>query len=182
MTARRATDGVLGVFGHYDGMIEAIRAAQEADIEIRDAFLPAGDHHVIDMVFKKRSPVRFITFTGAVTGLVSGFALAILSSMVWNLIVAGKPVTNPVPFVVVAFELTILFGAIATFIGVLLLGGLPFFRFPGRVYRPEFSLDKFGVWLGCTEGNGAMARRILEDAGAVEIHDTGQQTSAEVSA
>jgi len=180
MSRRETSQGLLGVFDHYDGMIEAIKNAQESDVEICDVFLPAGDHHVLDMIYKKRSPVRFLTFAGAITGLISGFALAILTSLVWNLVVGGKPVTNPIPFVVVGFELTILFGALATLVAVLIFGGLPFRKFPGKAYRPEFSLDTFGVWLSCTEGNRDMAREILKSADAKEIHDISDPASPEV--
>jgi molybdopterin-containing oxidoreductase family membrane subunit len=121
---------------------------------------------VTEFVSPKKSPVRYVSFAGGITGLVSGMALAIGTSLVWNLIVGGKPVTSIIPFLVIGFELTILFGALATLAALLLFGGMPYRNFPTAGYRPEFSDDRFGVWLGGTE---AAARKLLEEAGAVEV-------------
>ena len=71
--------------------------------------------------------------------------------MKWGLIVGrqaarGAPVIPP--FVVIAFELTILFGGIATLIGMVTLGRLPRFR-PIAAYDPRFTNDRFGVAVHC---------------------------------
>lgn len=168
-----SADGLLGVFAHKDALLEALRRARSTDIEIRDVFTPVPYHEVEDLLASRKSPLRFITFKGAVLGLVGGIALAILTSLTWNLIVGGKPVTSLVPFLVVGFEFTILFGALATLAGLLLLAGLPYRRFPGPAFRPEFSRDRFGVWLVPAASKAAAAREILEEAGAVEIQQVG---------
>src|SRR5262249_58603786 len=56
-----------------------------------------------------RSPVRLFTLVGGLIGTGTGFWLTIWSSVKWGLIVGGKPVVSIPPFVVIAFELTILF-------------------------------------------------------------------------
>jgi hypothetical protein len=74
---------------------------------------------------RRRSNVRFFALIGALAGTVSGFALPILTSLDWPLIVGGKPVVSIPPFIIIAFALTILFGALSTFLGFLLLARLP---------------------------------------------------------
>jgi molybdopterin-containing oxidoreductase family membrane subunit len=164
--------GVLGIFEHTDTMMAALRRAREQRIEVRDVYTPVPDEAVLEFLSPRRSPVRYVTATGALTGLVTGMALAIGTSLVWNMIVGGKPVTSIIPFLVVGFELTILFGALATLGALLLFGGLPFRKFPAAAYRPEFTEDRFGVWLG---GEGEAARRLLEEAGAVEVVDVAAE-------
>ena len=66
--------------------------------------------------------VRLFTLVGALTGTGTGFFLTIWSSLKWELVTGGKaPVSFP-PFVIIAFELTILFGGLATALAMLLLG------------------------------------------------------------
>jgi hypothetical protein len=71
-------------------------------------------------------------------------------------------------FVVPAFELMILFGALSTVAGLFINARLgP----PGKglAYHPSFSAGSFGVLVDAPAGPGGEARRILEEAGAVEI-------------
>lgn len=165
----RASRTLLGVFGHLDALMAALRACKERELPILDVYSPVPDEHITELVSPGRSPVRFVTFGGAVAGLIAGLGLALLSSAVWELAVGGKPVYSIVPFIVVGFELTILLGALLTLVGLLWFARLPFRRFPAAAYRPEFSVDRFGVWLGGTPDQLAEARGILERSGAIEV-------------
>lgn len=77
------------------------------------------------MLQRSESRLNFFTFTGAVLGLIAGFALTIYTSLSWPIQTSGKPIISLPPFIIIAFELTILFGAIASFLGFLILTGLP---------------------------------------------------------
>jgi hypothetical protein len=158
--------GMLGIFKDVDGMMQALEQARARRLPIIDVYTPVASHEVVKFVSPSKSPVRYLSFGGGLTGLASGMALAIGTAVVWNLIVGGKPVTSIVPFLVVGFELTILFGALATLAALLLFGGMPYRKFPAPGYRPEFSEDRFGVWLGGAESE---TRKLLEEAGAVEV-------------
>ncbi len=72
------------------------------------------------------------------------------------------------PYVVIAFELTILFGGIATLIGMIVLGRLPRFT-PSPTYDPRFTSDRFGVAVHCAPERGGSVREILTAAGAEEV-------------
>jgi hypothetical protein len=86
---------------------------------------PFGVPEVEEILPGKRSKVRFFALVGAASGTVTGFAFTILTSLSWPLIVGGKPVVSLPPFLIIAFALTILFGALSTFAGFLLLSRLP---------------------------------------------------------
>jgi hypothetical protein len=71
------------------------------------------------------SGLRIFTLLGALTGLFVGFAFTIYTVLSWPLMVGGKPIVSIPAFVIIAFELTILFGALESMAGFLLLAGLP---------------------------------------------------------
>lgn len=115
-----------------------------------------------------KSPVRLFTLVGGLIGTASGFALTIWSSLKWNLVTGGKPVVSIPPFVVIAFELTILLGGLCTLLGLLVTARLPRLRGSPR-YDPRFSADRFGVEVTCGSDQVATAKAILRDAGAEEV-------------
>ncbi|RJO65951.1 MAG: DUF3341 domain-containing protein [Myxococcales bacterium] len=169
MSGRGSCAGVVGVFAHVDALMDALQKARGAGLTIRDVYSPVPNPEILEFVSPGRSPVRFVTLGGAITGCVSGLALAILSSLTYNLIVSGKPVTAIVPFLVVAFELTILFGALSTLAALLFFSKLPFRRFPAAAYRPEFSDDRFGLFIACDDATGERASALLAEAGAERV-------------
>ena len=89
---------------------------------------PFGVPEVEEILPGKRSKVRFFALVGAASGTVTGFVFTILTSLSWPLIVGGKPVVSLPPFLIIAFALTILFGALSTFAGFLFLSRLPSLR------------------------------------------------------
>jgi len=161
--------GVLGSFLNPDELIKAIERAKDKGYRVREVFSPFPIEEVLERVSPSPSPVRFLTFLGGLSGVVGGFALCILTALIWNIIVGGKPVTNHVPFVVVGFELLVLTGALFTFMAVLIFSRLPYRKFPGPAYRPEFSKDQFGLWLSCEDARRDDAQKFLAEAGAESI-------------
>jgi hypothetical protein len=82
--------------------------------------------------------------------------------------VAGRPPIDWPPYVIIMFELMVLIGGLSTFIGVLVNGRLPRagMRFE---YAPEFSADRFGVFVATTDAGNA--RTVLARAHAAEIRE-----------
>ncbi len=159
---------MLGVFDDGTQAARAIDGLRDCGVDAVTAYGPAP-HHDIDRAERASvSPVRLFTLVGGLLGCATGFALPIYSVYDWPLITGGKPLISIPPFVVIAFELTILFGAISGMIGFLLLAGLPRFSKPA-LHDPRFSNDTFGVLVRCDERRQAEARAALEHAGATEI-------------
>lgn len=160
---------LLAVFAHTDALTAAVREALAAGAKIKEVYSPAPLHEVDKLLFPRKSPVRFVTFSGAVIGFFSGMGLALVTSIIWNLIVGGKPVTSTIPFLVVGFELTILFGALGTLLALLFFARLPYRQFPAGSFRPAFTLDQFGLLLECQPAGVETATAWLLKAGAVEV-------------
>lgn len=87
--------------------------------------LPFPIEEVYEIFEIPKSKLRFFTLLGAACGTLAGFALTIYTALSWHLNTGGKPLISIPPFIIIAFELTILFGALASFIGFLILSRLP---------------------------------------------------------
>jgi hypothetical protein len=165
-----ATSNVLGVFAHVDTTLDAIRKLRARGFSDLTVYTPVPVEEIEEEIEKVRplSGVRLFTLTGALTGTATGFFLTIWSSLKWELITGGKaPVSFP-PFVVIAFELTILFGGLATLVAMLVLGKLPKTK-PSATYDPRFTLDRFGVAVACPPETADQVGSLLTGAGAEEV-------------
>jgi molybdopterin-containing oxidoreductase family membrane subunit len=165
-----ATANVLGVFAHVDTTLDAIRKLRAKGFSELTVYTPVPVEEIEEEIEKIRplSAVRLFTLLGALTGTATGFFLTIWSSLKWELVTGGKdPVSYP-PFVIIAFELTILFGGLATVIAMLLLGKLPKTK-PSLTYDPRFTLDRFGVAVACPPETAEQVRSLLAGAGAEEV-------------
>jgi hypothetical protein len=170
---------VVGVFAHVDTTVKALEDLRAKGYHDLETYTPAPIHEIEEVMERDRpvSRVRLFTLIGGLTGTLSGFLLTIWSTLQWGLVTGGKfMMSTPAgivgssipPYVVIAFELTILFGGLSTVIGMALLGGLPRLR-PTPGYDPRFSNDRFGVAVRCAPGRGASVAEILRMAGAEEV-------------
>ncbi|MBI3636637.1 MAG: DUF3341 domain-containing protein [Candidatus Rokubacteria bacterium] len=164
------TETVVGVFAHVDTTVRALEDLKAKGYHDLTVYTPVPVHEIEDVVERDRpvSRVRLFTLLGGLTGTASGFLLTIWSAMQWGLITGGKPIASIPPYVIIAFELTILFGGLSTVIGMMILGRLPRFT-PSAAYDPRFSNDRFGVAVHCAGDRRASVRDILRSAGAEEV-------------
>jgi hypothetical protein len=167
------TETILGVFAHVDTTVRALEELKAKGYHDLTVYTPVPVHEIEDVIERDRpvSKVRLFTLLGGLTGLLSAWILTQWTSLKWGLIVGGKPPIGwPVspPYIVIMFELMILFGGIATLIGLVTLGRLPRFR-PSPAYDPRFTSDRFGVAVHCAPGRAASVREILRSGGAEEV-------------
>ena len=167
------TETILGVFAHVDTTVRALEELKAKGYHDLSVYTPVPVHEIEDVVERDRpvSTVRLFTLLGGLTGLASGWILTAWSSLKWSLIVGGKaPIGVPVspPYVVIMFELMILFGGIATVIGMVSLGRLPRLK-PSPSFDPRFTNDRFGVAVHCAAERAPSVREILRTSGAEEV-------------
>lgn len=164
MTGNKA---VVGVYTYLDDLLKAIKQVKESKREFR-VYSPFGCPDIDHAIDHERSPVRFVTGTGAVIGLCFGFALAIWCAMDWPMRVSAKDVVSIPGFVVIGYECTILFGGIATLLAIFHFCRLPdILRKVG--YDPRFSYDKFGIVVGCNGSETDDVKSALSKCGADEV-------------
>ncbi|HEY7141652.1 MAG TPA: DUF3341 domain-containing protein [Methylomirabilota bacterium] len=166
-----ASTRVLGVFAHVDTATRAIRELRARGVRSITTYSPVPLEEFEEALTGHglpRSPVRLFTLVGALTGTTCGFALTIWTALKWNLITGGKPVVSIPPFVIIAFELTILLGGLCTVLGLFVTARLPSLRLAPQ-YDPRFSADRFGVEVVCESGERRTMEDLLRGAGAEEI-------------
>jgi len=160
--------GVLAAFDYLDSIVDAIHELRKAGYKSLCAYMPYPDHHIEEALGHGPSPVRVWTLVGGLTGAATGFAFTTWSAMDWPLVTGGMPIVSIPTSVVIAFELTILFGALSTLIGLFILSRLPYVK-PMIVYDPEFMAGRFGLYVPASGARLDDARRILERHEPVQI-------------
>jgi Alternative complex III, ActD subunit len=168
---------LVGSFADEENCAGAIRALKRARLEPVRVFAPIPSEHIAEAVGARKSPVRAFVLTGGIVGIITGFALTIGTSMEWNLIVGGKPVISIPPFVIIAFELMILFGGISAVLSFLFNARLPALE-PTAGYSERFGSDRFGVMVRCAQADGARIESLLRTAGAEEVVHEGAPEQA----
>jgi len=164
--------GILASYDYLDSAVEAIGKLRKAGFKRKalKAYAPVPEHALEHAMGYHHSPVRVFALVGALTGTATGFALSIFTSMDWPLVVGGKPIVSIPAFVIIAFELTILFGALSTVMGLFINMKLPNLR-PLVVYDPEFSAGRFGVYVAGSAEEMAEARKILTAEEPAELRE-----------
>ncbi len=180
---------VVGKFEDFDAFKRALGSLQVSGVPDYEAYGPVNldelgplmPARMIPRSFKETvveiltgrnvSPVRGVATVGAITGLCLFFYMAVATSNIYKLIVGGKPPVSRVPYVVIAYEGTILLGAIAAFVATLYYARLIFGRQAMPEYDPRFSGDLFGVGASCAPEQVESTMELLRNAGAVEVYE-----------
>ena len=163
---------ILGIFVHLDTFTEAIRELRHSGYHDLTALSPVPRHEIEEAIEGKKSPVRLFTLLGGLFGGATALVLTIATSTHYPLITGGKPIVSVPPFLVIVFELVILFGALATILGMLINIRLPLLRIePG--HEPRFSEDRFGLWVRCSADQAQRVQELLRVAGAEEVRREG---------
>jgi len=168
------TSNVVGLFHDPESALAAAGQLKGAGFETPELMSPVPIEGVEKVLGKKKSSIKNFTFIGAVTGGITGFTLAAGTAVLYPHPVGGRPIITIPPFLIITYELTILFGILFTVIGFIVSSRLPAFR--QRVYVPESAVDKFVVAVSCVnDENSRRAETILNDAGAEEVRQIGEE-------
>jgi molybdopterin-containing oxidoreductase family membrane subunit len=165
--ARKPVPGVLASFVQVDAATEAITGLKAQGYRDLTVYTAAPNHEIEHALDEPVSWVRLFTLIGGLTGCTAGFAMTIWMSRDWPLLVGGKPIAAIPPYVVIAFELTILYGALSTVAGMLILAVAKSLK--GRPYHPSFSDDKIGIFVRCAPEQTSAVRALLTQAGSEEV-------------
>lgn len=164
MTARRR---VLGIFERPADAAAALREVRERGFLHVEAYSPVPNEEILAAA-PGRPRVRLFTLFGGLVGLVGGMVLAALTSLIYNLVVGGKPPVAVVPYLIISFEMSILLGGLGTLAGLLIGARLPRRKEPA-LWDARLSEDRYGVAVDCNPEALELAARILADHGADDV-------------
>ena len=156
---------VLGLFQYEDDFLTAAGKFKEAGFDDITLMSPIPVHGVEEVLGKKKNRIRYFSYFGAVIGAICGFALAVSTALTFVLPTSGRPIITFPPYLVITYELTILFGVVGNVLGFLLFARLPRGRLP-VYYDPRCSGEYFGVAAVCSGNDEEALTSFLTSRGA----------------
>jgi ActD protein len=140
MTSGSPAWAVMAEFASADDLLAAARAARAAGYRHAEAYAPFPVEGLAEALGFRRSFIAPITFAGALAGGVAGYFLQWYTAVVdYAINVGGRPEHSWPMFIPVTFELTILGGALAAVLALLVGNGLP------NLYHPIFDAPDFDL-------------------------------------
>jgi hypothetical protein len=161
-------DNALGLFHEPEGALEAAGKLKSAGFARPELMSPIPLEGVEEVLGEKKSIIKRFTLFGAIFGGFSGFLLAAGTAVLFVHPTGGRPIITFPPFLIITYEMTILFGILATVLGFLISARLPAIK--ERLYVPETAVDQFAVTVACdSDEQFGQAAAILLEAGADEV-------------
>src|SRR5437868_719651 len=128
----------MAEFSEPEQLLHVARAAYRAGYRKMDAYSPYAVEGVAEAIGFQSTKVPLIVLLGGICGALTAYAMQWYSAVIdYPLNVGGRPLHSWPSFIVITFEVTVLFGAIAGLIGMLWLNGLP------KPYHPVFNVPGF---------------------------------------
>ncbi|HET6384756.1 MAG TPA: DUF3341 domain-containing protein [Armatimonadota bacterium] len=162
--------GIIGYFPSADSLNDAIKKAKAVGLSDVTAYLPLPDDAELEEMDSSQSLVRWFALAGGITGIGLALFMTIATSWQYPLVVGGKSITSWPPFLVICFEMMVLFGTFGALTGFLVLSHLPHV-IPEDGYNPRLAIDTYGMFVPClpTSPYRLEVERVMREAGAEEI-------------
>ena len=168
------TNIAVGVFHGPDSALTAAGKLKGAGFATLELMSPVPMEGVEEVLGEKKSVIKHFTFFGGLIGGISGFLLAAGTAVLWAHPTGGRPIIAIPPYLIITYELTILFGILFTVLGFLISARLPAIR--DRVYVPESAVDKFVVTVACdNDEDFKRAEAILLETGAEQVRELAEE-------
>ncbi len=170
--------GLLAEFDNAEDLLRAAAQVRDAGFKRWDAHAPYPVHGLNDAMGLKQTRLPLVVLVSAAIG--GGLALLMqwwMNAVDYKYLVSGKPLFGLPAAIPVFFELTVLFGALGTFIGMLAMNGLPEHHHPlfsSERFR-RATQDRFFISIRADEGAGdpgydpAKIQDFLECLGSVHV-------------
>lgn len=133
----RACYGLLAEFETPEALTDAARKAREAGYRNLDAFTPFPVYELFPVLRLRDRRVLWLGLFGGIFGFALALGMQLFTNFDYPINVGGRPLYALSAFMVVCFELTVLFAALTPAIGMLAFNGLP------RLHHPVFNAPKF---------------------------------------
>ncbi len=132
--------GVMAEFDTPTELLDAVKAVRAKGYRKMDAYTPFPIEELSDAMDLHHNKLSLIVLLGGIIGGLAGFGLQYWSTVVYYpLNIAGRPLNSWPMYIVITFELTILFASLGAVFGLLALCGLP------MPYHPAFNVSRFAL-------------------------------------
>jgi len=132
--------GLLAEFDSPTALVKAAERTRDAGYVKIDAYSPLPIEGLAEAIGFHHDLVPLVTLIGAIIGGASGYLLQYWINVInYPVNIGGKPFHSWPSFIIVTFEMTILFGGLSAVFGMLALNGLP------MPYHPVFNVSRFAM-------------------------------------
>ena len=170
---------VYGLMAEFDNVNDAIVAARRtyaAGYRKMDAYSPFPVEELAEAIGFHKNGVALVCLIGGLLGCTAAFTLQWwMNTISYPINIGGRPLNSWPSFIIVTFEMTILFSGLSAVFGMLTLNGLP------MPYHPVFNVPRFAfatkdrffliVFASDPKYSPAETRRFLESLGGRAISE-----------
>ncbi len=130
--------GIMAEFDSVNTLMDAANRTREAGYKKIDAYSPFPVEGLAEAIGFQHDEVPLVVLIGGLIGGLTGYLMQYWISVgSFPVNVSGKPYHSWPSFIIVTFEMTILFAGISAVFGMLALNGLP------MPYHPVFNAPRF---------------------------------------
>jgi hypothetical protein len=164
---------LVATFSDADSLLRAVPSVRGENFRIHDVYAPYPIHGLDQAMGIRRTRLPFVTAAVGLMGLIFAICFQFYTQILdWPLNVGGKPDNSTLAFIPICFELTVLFGGLATVAALFLRAKL----YPGKreqLAAPGVTNNVFALVLRKADASTDMrrAREILQAHGAREIEE-----------
>lgn len=129
--------GYLAEFSGGEELLDAARKSRAEGYTVMEAYTPVPMEEVAH-VLGHRTRLPWIVLCGGALGALVGFGMQYyINTTAYPLNIGGRPPNSWPAFIVITFEMTVLFASLSAVLGMLWLNGLP------QPYHPVFNVPAF---------------------------------------
>jgi hypothetical protein len=175
-------EGLLAEFTEPEALVAAIRAMRDKGYHQLDAYTPYPVEQAEEALRVRRTRLPIFIFVVGISAAGGAYFLQwFLTAYLYPLNVGGRPPHMPLAYVLITFEMGVLFAAFAAFFGLLFRARLV------RLWHPVFevegferaSIDRFWLAVGADDSlfDGDKTVRELDELGALRVVPFGRRAS-----
>ena len=138
MAKRDPIYGIMAEFDSPTALVEAAHKTYQAGYKKIDAYSPFPIEGLAEEIGFLHDEVPLVVLIGGIIGGLTGYLMQYWCDAIdYPLNIGGRPYHSWPSFIVITFEMTVLFGGISALFGMLALNGRP------MPYHPVFNVPRF---------------------------------------
>jgi hypothetical protein len=150
MTEERRLYGIVAEFDDPGPLVDAARILHEHGFRKMEAYTPYAIHELDEFIRGSRR-LPLLVLIGGMLGTLTAWSMQFYIAVFdYPINVGGRPLNSWPSFIVIMFELTVLFASLTAFFGMLGLAGLPLPHHP-MFEVPNFELASNNRFFLCVE-------------------------------
>ncbi|MGE0004292.1 MAG: DUF3341 domain-containing protein [Parvibaculaceae bacterium] len=129
--------GLMAEFDRAETLLASVERVRAAGFRRMDAYSPFPVEGLAEAIGFRDARVPLLTLAGGLLGAGIGFGMQVGTNLAFPIDTGGRPLLATPAFMLITFELTVLFAVLFAIGGMLALNHLP------RLHHPVFDVEAF---------------------------------------